>query len=207
MRRAIQERAKSLGVKKATLSQQYIEEQRQRALNERANRASGAIPTLDLSQISTGNERKKPSNSQWDESLPSMMYDPADDMTPEEQAEADQVGQLPLWEQFMTEIKASKWPDFPSVIREIGILSVVVSLSAVMIINWDSTLRQFYTGLGMLPTKEQVNKPLQDFDLPSGFTNNMNEEDLAKITAEMNQLNVGAKSSVNALLESSNPDL
>jgi hypothetical protein len=215
MRKAIQERAKSLGVEKATLSQQYIDEQRQRALNERANRGSGARPTLDLSQISTGNEKSRGDSkgNKWDENLPSMMYDPADYLTPEQQAEADQTGQLPLWEQFITEVNASKWPGFGSVVREIGVLTVVVCFSAVMIINLDSTLRQFYTSLGMLPTQEQINKPLLDIDLPSGFTNNMNEDDLAKITAEMNQLNGDSKSSstsspsVNALLESTNPDL
>jgi hypothetical protein len=204
MRRAIQERAKSVGLEKAVLSQQYIEERNQRFLNERANKASGARPTLDLSQISDGDDDK----GKWDPSLPSMMYDPADYLTPEQQAEADKTGQLPLWDQFITEVRASKWPGFGSVIREIGVLALIVSLSAVMTINLDSSLRQFYTGLGMLPTKEQVSKPLIDIDLPSGFTNNMNEEDLARITAEMNQLSGGSKSSsssspsVNALLNS-----
>ncbi|CAB9513260.1 expressed unknown protein [Seminavis robusta] len=208
MRAAIQERAKSLGYEKSKVSQQYIEQAQARARNQAANRAAGGGSNLDLSQISTGDEPKK--KSDWDESMPAMMYDPADELTEEEQKEADKVGQLPIWQQFMEEVQASQWPDLGSVIREMGVIAAVVVVTAALIINWDGFLRTFYTDLGLIPSPEQTNEQVLDVDLiPEGFTNNMNEDDLAKITQEMNAR--GSKSpSVEKLLDSAsplNPDL
>lgn len=211
MRAAIRARAADLGVEKSASTQQYIEEAKQRALNQQQNRQQPS--GLDLSQISTGDEKKaKDGKEEWDESLPNMMYDPADYLSKEEQAEADKVGQLPIWQQAVEEIKASKWPDFGTVVREVALMTAVVALTGVIIINWDSTLRDLYTGLGMIPTPDDIPGQMDDLSLPEGFTNNMNEDDLAKITQEMNKAGKEAglsSKSLETLMESqkSNPDL
>lgn len=207
MRAAIRERAAEQGLEKSVATQQYLEEAKQRAINQRENRQ--AAGTLDLSQISTGKEPGR-KGEKWDESLPNMMYDPADYLTPEEQAEADKVGQLPIWEQAVTEMKASKWPDFGTVIREVALMIAVVAVTATIIINWDSTLRELYTGLGMIPRPEDIPGQLEGLTLPEGFTNNMDENDLARITEEMNQVaqDTGmSPAAIDKLIESQNPDL
>jgi len=203
MRAAIRARAQDLGVEKSKVSQQYIEEAAKRAAQSQGDSRPGG---LDLSQISSGNEPGSKTDK-WDDSLPTMLYDPADELTEEEQAQADVVGELPIFEQAMTEIKASKWPDLPTVIREVAVMFVVVAFTATVIIGADGALREFYTNLGMIPRPEDIPGQLDDLDLPEGFTNNMNEEDLAKITDEMNKVSksIGSSSSpsVNALLDNS----
>ena len=135
------------------------------------------------------------------------MYDPADYLSPEEQAEADEVGTLPIWEQAITEIKASTWPDFGTVMQRLALLTAVVGLSGALIINFDAALRDLYTGLGMIPRPEEVDRQMQD--LPEGFTNGMDEDDLAKITEEMNKAGKAAglsSESVKLLMESQEID-
>lgn len=210
MRAAIRARAQDLGVEKSKVSQQYIEDAENRAAQAQGE-GRPVQGQLDLSQISSGNEPGGKRKEKWDESLPNMMYDPADDLTDEEQAEADFVGELPIFEQVVTEVKASKWPNFATVIREVVVMFVVVVATGGLIIGWDGALRNFYTGLGMIPTPEDIPGQLDDLDLPEGFTNNMNEDDLAKITDEMNQASkspaVSKSPSINALLKSNDPDL
>lgn len=207
MREAIRARASSLGVEKSVLSQQYIEEAKARA-QQNVGQAPGQ---LDLSQISTGNEPRK--QADWDESLPTMMYNPEDELTEEEQREIDKVGQLPFWEQFLSEVRAAQWPDFWSAGREVLLLFLVAGLSGLIIINFDQAVRSVYTNLGFIPTKDDIPGQLEGLDLPEGFTNNMNEEDLLKMTEEMNQAGKAAglaASEVEAVVESiqtQTPDL
>lgn len=207
MRAAIRARAEDLGVEKSKVSQQYIEDAQKRAAQSQGNNRPGQ---LDLSQISTGNEPG--SKDKWDDSLPNVMYDPADELSDEEQAEADAVGQMSIIDQAITEVKASKWPDLGTVIREVAIMFVVVAVTGGIIIGADRALREVYTDIGMIPRAEDIPGQLDDLALPEGFTNNMSEDDLAQITDEMNKVSKSGKSSssspsVNALLDSKNPDL
>lgn len=210
MRAAIRARAAEMGVEKEDTS--WIEEARQRAIEEKQNKQ--AAQSLDLSQISTGNEPGQ-KGEKWDESLPNMMYDPADYLSEEEQAEADAVGQLPVWEQAITEIKASTWPDFGAVLSRLALLTAVIGLTGALIINFDAALRDLYTGLGMIPRPEDIPSQMDDISLPEGFTNNMDENDLARITEEMNKAGKAAglsSKSVQLLMEAQdmdrqNPDL
>lgn len=208
MREAIRARADDLGVEKSKISQQYFEEARKRAEMNAANNRPGG---LDLSQISSGNEPKS-QKQQWDEELPSMLYDPTDELTEEERKEADPVGQMQIWEQVITELKSAKWPDFLSALREVAVMFAVVAISGVIIIGWDKTLRSVYTDLGMIPRSEDIPGQMAGLDLPEGFTNGMNEEDLAKMAEEMNSKTPGKASrsgspSVDALMGDSLKDL
>ena len=203
MRAAIRARAQDLGVEKSKVSQQYIEDAQKRAAQAQGDNRPGQ---LDLSQISTGDEPGSKNNNKWDESMPNMMYDPADELSDEEQAEADTVGQMSIIDQAITEIKASKWPDLGSVLREVAIMFVVVAVTGGIIIGSDSALRELYTDIGIIPRPEDIPGQLDDLALPEGFTNNMNEDDLAQITDEMNKVSKsggGSSSSpsVNALLD------
>ena len=207
MRAAIRARAQDLGVEKSKVSQQYIEDAQKRAAQSQGDNRPGQ---LDLSQISNGYERG--SKDKWDDSMPNMLYDPADELSDEEQAEADKVGQMSIIDQAITEVKASKWPDLGTVIREVAIMFVVVAATGGIIIGADRSLREIYTDIGMIPRPEDIPGQLDDLALPEGFTNNMNEDDLAQITDEMNKVSKsgGSKTSspsVNALLDNNNPDL
>jgi len=150
MRAAIRARAQDLGVEKSKVSQQYIEEAAKRAAQSQGDSRPGG---LDLSQISSGNEPGSKTDK-WDDSLPTMLYDPADELTEEEQAQADVVGELPIFEQAMTEIKASKWPDLPTVIREVAVMFVVVAFTAtvsarILYKPWnDSSTRRYSRTVG-----------------------------------------------------------
>lgn len=192
MRAAIRARASDLGVEKSKVSQQYIEDAKRRAEANIANNRPGG---LDLSQISSGTPKTQ--KQKWDEELPSMLYDPTDELTEEERREADKVGQLPFWEQGLNELQNAKWPDFASALREVVLMFVVVAFSGVLIIGWDKTLRGLYTDLGMIPRKEDIPGQLEGLALPEGFTNGMNEADLAKMTEEMNEKSSSAGDSSN----------
>lgn len=204
MRAAIRARAKDLGVEKSKVGQQYFDDAARRRVEQA--RGDNRPGQLDLSQISTGNEPGS-NNNKWDESMPNMLYDPADELSDEEQAEADTVGQMSIIDQAMTEIKESKWPDLSTVIREVVVMFFVVAFTGGIIIGADRALRDIYTDIGIIPRPEDIPGQLDDLALPDGFTNNMNEDDLAQITDEMNKVSKsgGASSSspsVNALLDS-----
>lgn len=185
MRAAIRERAGELGVEKSEASRIYIEEAAARARANVGNQQPSS--SLDLSQISSGGE-KKSGKDKWDEELPTMMYDPADELTEEERKEVDVVGQMSLWEQAQEEIGAAKWPDFGSAVRTLFTMFGVIVLSATLIIGWDRTLRNIYTNAGFIPLKEDIPGNLQEgLELPEGFTNNMSEEDISKFTEEINK--------------------
>lgn len=191
MRAAIRARADELGVEKDPATQQYIAEAAARAKAAVGNKNPGS--SLDLSQISTGEEPKKSGgggggNALWDEDMPTMLYDPTEELTEEERKEVDQVGQMPILDQVLTELRASKWPDFGSALKQVGIVIMIVVVSAALIIGWDNTLRNFYTDLGFIPRKDEIPGQLQQgLELPEGFTNNMSDEDLSKLTKEMNE--------------------
>jgi len=210
MRAAIRARAESLGVEKSKVSQQYIEEARARAVQGAAEARSRPPGSLDLSQISTGDEPRRKGADKWDDTLPTMLYDPADELTKEEQAEADKVGLLNPWEQAVYEFKESTWPGPPAVIKQVFVLAAVVCVTLVVIVGWDGVVRNVYTDMGMIPRKEDIPGELEDLNLPEGFTNNMNEDDISQLTQDMNKAAKAAglsSPSVDALIQDTIPDI
>lgn len=194
MREAIRARTADLGLEKSKVSQDYFQEMSARASSQQQN--TGAAPSapapapeedatqLDLSQISTqpmlGAKGNRANRGEWDEELPTMLFNPEDEMTDEEKKEVDKVGQLPIWEQALAELKEAKWPTPGAAFREVGLMIVVVCFTGALIIGWDSLLRDFYTTLGMIPNADDIKSSFQDINfLPDGWTNGMSEEDIA----------------------------
>jgi hypothetical protein len=190
MRAAIRARTAEMGLEKSRVSAQYVESRKERAVQ--AGPAGQPSPDvfagLDLSQIST--ERAPPSSSsQWSEDMPSMFYDPEDDMTIEEQEEVDPIMKLNPVEQGLNELRNAKWPDLGSAFREVLLMVVVVAVSGALIIGWDKVLRELYTAAGFIPTKEEIANYASRFDgldLPKGWTNNMSEQDVSAFVDTVN---------------------
>lgn len=125
-----------------------------------------------------------------DEDTPSMFYEVEDLISPEDAAEADPVGQLPLIEQAITELKATKFPTPMAALREVGVVIILVAITGGLIISWDYLIRLLYTDiLHFIPTPEDMAEYTNRFDgleLPSGWTDNMNDDDIAKFSETMN---------------------
>jgi len=139
-----------MGLEKSVLSKQIIQE-----ANERA-RAGESVQGLDLSKI-RGN---------IPENMPTMLYDPEDEMTKDEKEQVDPVGQYNLIKQAENELTNAKWPNAGAVLREVAIMLAVVAFTAALIIFWDRFLRDFYTSeLNLIPSKEQMNMRFEGLEL------------------------------------------
>ena len=74
-------------------------------------------------------------------------------------------------------------------VEYILLMGVVVAFSCLLIIGSDNLLRQVYTSVGFIPSQEDVANYASRFDgldLPSGWMNNMNEQDVAKLAEQLN---------------------
>jgi hypothetical protein len=165
------------------------ERAKQRAANRQAGGGAADDNTfggIDLTQIS----QTKPRGPKDDDALASIFYEPEMDMTPEEMAEADPVGQLPIPDQIMDTIKTATWPKPGKAVKDVVILVSTVALSALLLVAWDGFLRDFYTSFNFIPTPEQVTQPTDNLVLPDGWTDNMSETDLLKFQGD-----VGSKGS------------
>jgi preprotein translocase subunit SecE len=193
MREAIRARTAAMGLEKSKVSADYIQQRQQQAVQagsaSAANESSDTFAGLDLSQISTSKAAPSPKNALWaDEEgeVPSMFYDPEDELSEEERAEVDPMGQKGFIEQGLNELQNAKWPDPASALREVGLMIVVVAVTGALIIGWDKLLRGVYTDvLHFIPSKEDLAQYMNRFDgldLPTGWTDNMNDADIASFT-------------------------
>lgn len=182
MRAAIRERTAGLGIEKSKVTAEYIA-QRERSAKEAgppgvaAQNDPNAFGGLDLSQISD----RKQTTSSWDEDMPSMFYDPEDDLSKEEQEEVDPVMLKNPIEQGLNELANAKWPDMFSALREVAIMFVVIAFTTVIITSWDTLLRGVYTGFGFIPTADDIANYASRFDgldLPDGWTGGMSDVDV-----------------------------
>jgi len=115
---------------------------------------------LDLSQITSDAPRGP------DESLPAMMYDPSKDMTQEEMEEADPTGLLPIPEQIAWVFSKSKFPSALSALTETLILIVTVTVTALVITQWDEWMRETAFNFNMVPRPEEVASSMEGMILP-----------------------------------------
>lgn len=180
-----------MGLEKSRVSAEYVESKKEKAIQSGPSGASDPdqFAGLDLSKISSERAPSSSSSSQWTEDMPSMFYDPEDELSLAEQEEADPVMKLNPVEQGLNELRNAKWPDMGSALREVLLMLVVVALSAVLIIGWDKVLRELYTSLGFIPTKEDIANYASRFDgldLPKGWTDNMNEQDVSSFADAVN---------------------
>lgn len=196
LRAKIRERTQGLGLEKSKVTAEYI------AQREKTARQAGGPPGtqqdanmfggLDLSQISQVKEASK--GQDWDESMPTMFYDPDADLSKEEREEVDPVMLKNPIEQAWNELSQSKWPDPLSALREVAIMFLIIGISTVIITQWDGILRSIYTGLGFIPTSEDIANYANRFDgldLPDGWTSGMTDVDVQSYSDTINT-NVGS---------------
>ena len=185
MRAAIRDRTSKLGMEKSKISEDYI--RKKEAAANAAGSASAASDDnnqfvgLDLSQISSV---KKESSSQWNEEMPSMFYDPEQELTKEEQEEVDPMMKKNVIQQGLNELENAKWPGPGAALREVALMLGVIVATAALIIFWDRFLRTVYISAGFVPSKEDLANYADRFsglDLPKGWTNNMDENDIQKL--------------------------
>jgi hypothetical protein len=192
MREAIRARTAAMGLEKSQVSADYIAQRQQQAVNLGSASAvnqqlnQDTFAGLDLSQIST---TKVPSQQRWgndDEEVPSMFYDPEDELTAEQRAEIDPMLQKGILEQGLNELKSTKWPDPIAALREVVLMFIVVAATGTLIIGWDKVLRFVYTDVvHFIPSAQDLADYLQRFDgldLPPGWTDNMNDADISAFT-------------------------
>ena len=196
MRAAIRARTAAMGLEKSKVSADYIAQRQQEAIALGAKAAAESETTfagLDLSKITT---EKAPSvagtkGGLWDneEEMPSMFYDPEDELSLEERAEVDPVGQKSFVEQGLNELQNAKWPTPLAALREVVLMIVIVAITGAMIISWDKLIRHLYTDiLHFIPSKEDLANYMNRFDgldLPSGWTDNMNEADITSFSEQI----------------------
>ena len=194
MRAAIRERTAAMGLEKSKVSADYIQSKQAAAMAAGGAQAAREAATggggdmfggLDLSKITSDGK----SRGEWDEDMPTMFYEPEAEMSMEEQQEVDPLMTKNPVEQGLNELRNAKWPDLASAGREVLLMAAVVAFSAVVIIGADKVLRALYTNLGFIPSAEDLANYAARFDgldLPTGWTDNMNENDVAEFADKVN---------------------
>jgi len=158
---------------------------------------------LDLSQI-TDDAPRGP-----DDNLPAMMYDPAKDMTEDEMKEADPTGLLPWNEQVSTVLAKSKFPTASSAVIETIILVVTVTVTALVITQWDELMRNVAFDFKMVPRPEDVASSMDGIIMPGdsilgmgdGKSKAMSGVDMLKMLQE------GGKQTIEAVKDGSIVDI
>lgn len=195
MRAAIRARTSEMGLEKSKVTADYIQQKQRQAVEAgvppavSSQASSDVFGGLDLSQISSAADATERGGSQWSEDMPSMFYDPDDELSEEEKDEVDPLRKANPIEQATNELGNAKWPGPAAALREVVVLAVVVAITAVLIISWDKLLREIYTSFGFIPSKEDLANYASRFDgldLPKGWTNNMSEGDVATFTEKVN---------------------
>jgi len=200
-RAAIKERADSLGIEEAKMSKEAIQAAQERAQQAAMSRGDGNSEMgqmLDLTQISDTAPRGSDA-----EGILSFFDEPEDEMSEEEMKEADPTGQLSIQDWAMFELNETSWPTPLAALKEVVILVSAIAITALLIVNWDSFLRNTYTGLGIIPRPEDIMSGSENIVLPEGWTNGMNEDDFMKYQDEVGKVASAAKSAASSAF----PDL
>ena len=157
LRSRIQKRAADMNIEKSVATAEAIKQATQRAkAGEEA-----ATATVDLSKF--GDD---------------LMENPEDELTDDQIAEIDKVGQLPLWEQAIDEFKNTKFPSLGAITKQVGLMIVIFAITASVILKADEILNIQYTEWGFIPKAGEV-MDYSDLALPEGFTDQMTDADLA----------------------------
>jgi len=207
MRAAIKARTAELGIEKSKVTADYIKAKTEAALQAGPGGMSDPdqFGGLDLSQISSTKKR----SSDWNEDMPSMFYDPDEELTLEEREEIDPIMKKSPWEQAIHEMRLTKWPTMGAALKEVVLVLVLIAVTGVLVIYWDKFIREIYTSLKFIPTKEGIADYASRFDgldLPKGWTDGMSEEDLAQFADKVNSATTSGSSAAESI-GGSLPDL
>lgn len=192
-REAIRKRTAALGMEKKTPEEIAEEEalkmdaraKEGETISEPTESADSMSQMLDLSQISSEAPRGA------DDNLPAMLYDPANDMTQEEMEEADPTGFLPIPEQIKWVLSKAQFPSLGSAFVETIILVVTVTVSAVVITQWDELMREIAFNFKMVPRPEEVASSMEGMIMPDdpvlGMGTSVSGSDMLKMLQEGTQ--------------------
>jgi len=159
MRAKIRARTTDLSMEKSVTTAEAIKAATNRAMAGEA----AATPTVDLSKFNDA-----------------LLENPEDELTDEQKAEIDTVGQLNLWEQAVAEYKYTRFPTAGASLKQAGLMVVIFAVTATVILKVDELLRFQYTDWGLIPRSGEI-MDYSDLTLPEGFTDQMNDEDLSKL--------------------------
>lgn len=210
LRAKIKERTENLGIEKSKVTADYIASREKAAMEggpPGGQQDTNMFGGLDLSQIS---QVKEAARSDWDESMPTMFYDPEAELSREEQEEADPTMLKNPIEQAWTELSESKWPDPLAALREVAVMFLVIGLSCFIVTSWDTVLRNLYTGFGFIPTKEDIANYASRFDgldLPDGWTSGMTDVDVTSYGDTISTKVGSAMSDIGSAASSAMPDV
>lgn len=159
MRDKIRSRATDLNMNKSVATQEAIKAATQRA----AAGEQAATPTVDLSKFNSA-----------------LLTEPEDELTKEQMADIDKVGQMSLPDQIMEEVKNTKFPSPDATLKQAGLMLVIFLVTAGVILKVDEFLRFQYTDWGFIPKSGEV-LDYSDLSLPEGFTDMMTDGDLTDL--------------------------
>ena len=158
MRDKIRSRATNLNMNKSVATQESIKSATQKAMAGEA----ASTPTVDLSKFNDS------------------LNDPEDELTAEQMAEIDKVGQMNIIEQIQEELKNTKFPSPDATLKQAGLMIVIFLVTATLILKADEFLRFQYTDWGFIPKSGEV-LDYSDLTLPEGFTDQMTDDDLLNL--------------------------
>eukprot|EP00565_Helicotheca_tamesis_P006224 CAMPEP_0185724712 /NCGR_PEP_ID=MMETSP1171-20130828/1114_1 /TAXON_ID=374046 /ORGANISM="Helicotheca tamensis, Strain CCMP826" /LENGTH=276 /DNA_ID=CAMNT_0028392631 /DNA_START=142 /DNA_END=975 /DNA_ORIENTATION=+ len=156
MRARIRARTTDLGIEESVATKEAVEAATRRAMAG----ADATSDQLDLSKIGD-----------------SVLYDPSEELTEEQQAEIDKVSQLSFFEQAKEEFANTKWPSFGATLRQSLVMVLIFVVSATIILNADEFIRTKYTELGFIPRPDEV-YDFSDLELPEKWEEMMTDADI-----------------------------
>jgi len=192
LRAAIRARTAELGMVEDQASKEYIAAREQAAIEAGPGGPQNdqVFGGIDLSKISS----TQVDGDKWNEELPTMLYDPVDEMTQEEQEEADPLMTKPLLEQAQYELSEAKWPTAGGAVREVLTMFLVAAGSVFFIDKADELIRALMVKIHFSPTEQEVVNYMNRFDgldLPSGLMDNVNEDSLANMATQLDTATKG----------------
>lgn len=158
MRAKIRARTSDLGIEESVATKEAVEAATRRA---KAGADAEASTTVDLSKIGD-----------------SVLYDPSEELTEEQQAAIDKVGQLSFFEQAKEEFANTKWPSIGATFKQSLVMLLIFVVTAGIILNADEFIRTKYTELGLIPRPDEI-YDFSDLELPEKWEEMMTDQDFA----------------------------
>ena len=154
MKDRIRARAADLNIEKSVATADAIKQRELRA----KNMAGAPDPELDMSVF----EKR-------------LLSNPEDELSEEEQAEIDPIGQLSFFEQAIDELKNTAFPGPGEVLKTVGFMIIIGGFSSLVILKADEVLRQLYVDWGFIPPPDADLDYIADLDLPADWYKDLND--------------------------------
>ena len=155
MKDRIRARAAEMNIEKSVATADAIKQRELRA----KNMAAAPDPSLDMSVF----EKR-------------LLMQPEDELSEEEQAEIDPVGELNLFGQFLDEIKNTAFPGPGEVFKTVVFMVLIGGVSSFVILNADAFLRDLYIGWGFIPDPaNEIPDYSETMTLPPDWEKDLND--------------------------------